>query len=171
MLEPDAAAIREIFLCQLPSSRRARLAAWPSLERTLQELVRRARAAWPGIALAPEIFVAHDQIAVLHGVHRATVARWIARVRQAILGGTRFGLRRRLEIEDAEVESILRLVDARAQVSVGQLLGAWGRGTTGQRGIRHSRSRPIGGSNGNVGGSNGNVGGSNGNGGGSNRPT
>jgi RNA polymerase sigma-70 factor, ECF subfamily len=64
------------------------------------------------------------QLATLFGVHRATVARWIAQARAGVLDGTRLHLQRQLALETAEVDSMLRLLDSRLEISMRQLLGA-----------------------------------------------
>lgn len=63
-----------------------------------------------------------DQIGALHGVHRATAARWIARSREALLAGTRDQLRARLRLSEGEYASIMRLIDSMLEVSVQRLL-------------------------------------------------
>ncbi|WAS97261.1 sigma-70 family RNA polymerase sigma factor [Nannocystis punicea] len=63
-----------------------------------------------------------DQIGALHGVHRATAARWISRSREELLAGTREQLRRRLQLSEGEYASIMRLIDSMLEVSVQRLL-------------------------------------------------
>jgi RNA polymerase sigma-70 factor (ECF subfamily) len=63
-----------------------------------------------------------DQIAALYGVHRATGARWLAKVRAALAGGTQKALAERLELDAAEVSSVIRMVRSRFDVSVDRLL-------------------------------------------------
>lgn len=65
-----------------------------------------------------------DRIGALYGVHRATVARWIAAIREKLLDSTREGLMRRLAVGPAELDSILRLIDSRIEVSLSGLLTA-----------------------------------------------
>jgi RNA polymerase sigma-70 factor, ECF subfamily len=62
------------------------------------------------------------QLATLFGVHRATVARWIAQTRAQIRDGTRLQLQRRLALETAELDSMMRLLDSRLELSMRQLL-------------------------------------------------
>ncbi len=64
-----------------------------------------------------------DQLAAASGVHRATAARWLARIRASLLESTRSGLRRRLGLEAPEIDSILRLIASNFEVSVRRLLG------------------------------------------------
>ncbi|HMG54024.1 MAG TPA: hypothetical protein VK601_11085 [Kofleriaceae bacterium] len=63
-----------------------------------------------------------DQVGKLYGVHRATAARWTADAR-ALLGNTiRSELATRLQISASEVDSIVRLVQSRVDMSLDRLL-------------------------------------------------
>ena len=59
-----------------------------------------------------------NQLSALHGVHRATLSRWLTEARERVLDATRDELRRRLQIGDSELESLLRLVHSRLDVSL-----------------------------------------------------
>jgi RNA polymerase sigma-70 factor (ECF subfamily) len=59
-----------------------------------------------------------DEIGVIYGVHRATVARWIAAIREALFDGTRKQLADRLAIAPAEIDSVLRLIDSQIDISI-----------------------------------------------------
>lgn len=63
-----------------------------------------------------------DRIGGVYGVHRATVARWIARAREAILVETRRKVAARLGLADAELDSLFRLVDGQLEVSLTSVL-------------------------------------------------
>lgn len=63
-----------------------------------------------------------DDIGALHGVHRATAARWLVAAREAIAAGTRRHLGAQLGIAGDELESLIRLVQSRLDVSVERLL-------------------------------------------------
>lgn len=63
-----------------------------------------------------------DQLAVAFGMHRATAARKVSRARERLLELTRASLQQRLTVSDAELESILRLIRSRLQVSIRRLL-------------------------------------------------
>jgi RNA polymerase sigma-70 factor, ECF subfamily len=63
-----------------------------------------------------------DVLAVDHEVHRATVARWIARARDRLVDGTTRRLARRLGIGHDEVASVLRLVESNVDLSARRLL-------------------------------------------------
>jgi RNA polymerase sigma-70 factor (ECF subfamily) len=63
-----------------------------------------------------------DRIGALHGVHRATVARWIARARETLYEGTKRRLRRDLGLPESQFESVVGLVLSRLDVSIERLL-------------------------------------------------
>jgi RNA polymerase sigma-70 factor (ECF subfamily) len=64
-----------------------------------------------------------DQIATIYGVHRATVARWIARTREDLLSGTRRALVDALKLSDSQVDSIFRLIQSNLDISFQGFLG------------------------------------------------
>ncbi len=57
-----------------------------------------------------------EQIGVVYGVHRATVARWIAHAKEAIAATTRKLLGERLGIPAQDIESLVRLCQSRLDV-------------------------------------------------------
>jgi RNA polymerase sigma-70 factor (ECF subfamily) len=59
-----------------------------------------------------------DEIAAMHGVHRATSARWLKRVREQLYRETRRGLMARLKLTPSEFDSALRLVRSQLDVSI-----------------------------------------------------
>ena len=59
-----------------------------------------------------------DDLGALHGVHRATAARWLAKSRETLLKETKKGLMKRLGISLAEVDSILRILQTRLDLSL-----------------------------------------------------
>lgn len=63
-----------------------------------------------------------DQLAALYRVHRATAARWVIAARAAVLEATRARLVSDLGIEDGEVDSIIRLVRSRIDLTLRDLL-------------------------------------------------
>ncbi len=63
-----------------------------------------------------------DEIGALHGVHRATVARWLQKIREALLARTRQELMQGLRVESAELESIMRLIQSQLDASISRLL-------------------------------------------------
>lgn len=62
-----------------------------------------------------------DELARVHGVHRATVARWLSRIRDVLLGRTRERLAQVLGLGPREVESLLGMLGSRLDVSLGPL--------------------------------------------------
>lgn len=63
-----------------------------------------------------------DRIGAIYHVHRVTAFRWLTSARQALVQHTRSLLGARLKLADDELESLLRLVQSRASVSVERLL-------------------------------------------------
>jgi len=63
------------------------------------------------------------EIARMHGVHHATVARWIAGARGLLLEGTRKVLSERLRVSPGELDSIMGLIESRLEVSIVRALG------------------------------------------------
>ena len=64
-----------------------------------------------------------DEIAGLYGVHRATAARWVDRIRDKLEVETKRRLRERTGLAGAELDSAVRLVQSRLEVSFRRLLG------------------------------------------------
>jgi len=65
-----------------------------------------------------------EQLAAMYGVHRATVVRWLADVRKRLLGGTRKRMQARLAVSGDELDSVMRLIESRLDVSVRRLLSS-----------------------------------------------
>lgn len=65
-----------------------------------------------------------DQIGRAYDVHRATAARWVAAVRVDLGDRIRTELAARLQIAKDEVDSIVRLVKSRVDISLERVLGA-----------------------------------------------
>lgn len=63
-----------------------------------------------------------DQIGSLHGVHRATAARWLVSIRQTLHQSTTDALTRLLDIDPEECASILRLIQSQLHVTIGRHL-------------------------------------------------
>lgn len=63
-----------------------------------------------------------EQLAAATGVHRATGARWLSRIRADLLDATRGELQDRLRVDRTELDSILRLIQSKFEVSVRRLL-------------------------------------------------
>lgn len=64
-----------------------------------------------------------DQVGKLYGVHRATAARWLAEARHVLGETIRAELAERLQIATDEVDSVVRLVQSRVDMSLDRLLG------------------------------------------------
>lgn len=59
-----------------------------------------------------------DEIAPIHGMHRSSVARWLAEARERLAEQTRLELGSRLCLEGEALESLLRSVQARFDLSL-----------------------------------------------------
>ena len=62
-----------------------------------------------------------DQLAVIYGAHRATLARWIAAAREMLFSSFRAALVDRLKIDRSELESLLHLVQSCFDITVERL--------------------------------------------------
>lgn len=63
-----------------------------------------------------------DRLATMYGVHRATIVRHLAKIRESIEKATKKSLRERLGAEAREVDSVLDLISSRYDASVERLL-------------------------------------------------
>lgn len=63
-----------------------------------------------------------DRIGAIYRVHRVTAFRWLREAREALVTRTRELLAARMNLATDELESLLRLVQSRASVSVERLL-------------------------------------------------
>lgn len=63
-----------------------------------------------------------DRLAQVHDVHRATAARWIAKLVEKLLGDTRARLESSLGLQREELDSVLRLIQSCLDASIGRAL-------------------------------------------------
>lgn len=63
-----------------------------------------------------------DALATMYGVHRATIVRHLAKIRDDLERATRKGLQRELGAERREVESVMELIQSRLDASVERML-------------------------------------------------
>ncbi len=63
-----------------------------------------------------------DDIAVIVGIHRATVARRIGRARDAMARATRERMREHLQMTASQLTSVMRLIDTQIELSLYRLL-------------------------------------------------
>lgn len=59
-----------------------------------------------------------DELALLYRVHRSTVARLLSRARQLVLAATRDDLMSQLDVPPQELDSILRMIWSRIEISL-----------------------------------------------------
>ncbi len=67
-----------------------------------------------------------DRLAALYGMHRSNAARRVARARDQVLAATRRRLLVSLNVDRKEIDSVMRLVESRIDVSVQRLLESAG---------------------------------------------
>ena len=63
-----------------------------------------------------------NQIGGIYGVHRTSVGRWLSQARDALLAHTRRSLMQRLQVSRDDVDSIMRLINSRLDVTFRHLL-------------------------------------------------
>jgi RNA polymerase sigma-70 factor, ECF subfamily len=63
-----------------------------------------------------------DELAALHRIHRATAARRVKRARVELTDAVLNELRKRLRLDDTQLQSVLRLVRSQLELSVDRLL-------------------------------------------------
>lgn len=63
-----------------------------------------------------------DQLAVAHGIHRATAARWVQSAKASLLSDARKRLSARMGISGGELESVMRMIESQLHVSIGRML-------------------------------------------------
>jgi RNA polymerase sigma-70 factor (ECF subfamily) len=66
--------------------------------------------------------VSIDRLGALHGVHRATAARWVQAARDAVVEATQRELARRLRLGRDELASMLRLIRSQLDLSLQRVL-------------------------------------------------
>jgi RNA polymerase sigma-70 factor (ECF subfamily) len=62
-----------------------------------------------------------EQLAAMYTVHRATIVRWLARARGQLLAGTRTAMQARLQVDRAELDSLMGMIQSRLDASVHRL--------------------------------------------------
>lgn len=62
-----------------------------------------------------------DQIGALYRVHRSTAARWLQTIRERLAAATRASLATKLALADSEVESLIRAIGSRFDLSLGSI--------------------------------------------------
>jgi RNA polymerase sigma-70 factor (ECF subfamily) len=72
------------------------------------------------VLLRLQVIGGHDpaEIAAVYHVHRTTVARWLTAARHSLLTGTRQALMLRLDIDQAQHDSIMRLIRSQLEIDL-----------------------------------------------------
>jgi RNA polymerase sigma-70 factor (ECF subfamily) len=107
--DPQLGYLRERYRPEVDAAMRAALSALPEQPRALLRY-----SVVDGWTI--------DRIGALYGIHRATAARRIAAAREELGSAIRAELAARLAISLGEVDSIVRLVQSRIEVSIERLL-------------------------------------------------
>lgn len=63
-----------------------------------------------------------ERLAEMYEVHRATVARWLARAREHVFEQTKLGLKARLQVDSGEFERVLSLVRSQLELTLSRAL-------------------------------------------------
>lgn len=103
--DPEIVLLRERCRDELRAALRAAVAALDSRERTLLRLSLRDR-------------LTVDQLGALFHVHRSTAARWLKALQAKLHAETRAQLARTLRLERAEIESLIRAIGSRIDMSL-----------------------------------------------------
>jgi RNA polymerase sigma-70 factor (ECF subfamily) len=106
---PELEHLRQLYRPDLVASFRAAIKSLTSKERLLMR-----QQCLDGLSI--------DDLGGLHGVHRATAARWLQKARETLLKETKKNLMKRLGISLAEVDSILRILQSRLDLSLERAL-------------------------------------------------
>lgn len=109
--DPELAAIRSSCRAELQSAFRAAVARLPRRERSALRL-----SVLDGLSI--------DAIGRLYAVHRATAARWLERARAQLARDTRAALRARLALSGDEIDSIIRSLGSRLDISIATALAS-----------------------------------------------
>jgi RNA polymerase sigma-70 factor (ECF subfamily) len=107
--DPERSTIRRLYERELATAFRAAVGSLPQRDRLLLRMH-----ILGGLSI--------DAMGAAHGVHRATAARWLARVRERLYKRTRRELLDRLGVSSRELDSILRLIRSQLDVSIGHHL-------------------------------------------------
>lgn len=107
--DPEISIIRERYRAEVDE---ALLAAVRTLDERERALLRYAFV--DGLSV--------EDIGTLYDVHRATAARWVAAARESLGDAIRDALATRLKIKVTEVDSIVRLVKSKIDVSLDRVL-------------------------------------------------
>jgi RNA polymerase sigma-70 factor (ECF subfamily) len=109
VVDPVLAGLRRRYAPEFRGAFEAALAALDSQERVLlrQHFV-------DGVGT--------EDLAALHGVHRVTMFRWLAKLRTKLLVRTRRELRARIGVDEAELDSIMRMVRSHVELTLERVL-------------------------------------------------
>jgi RNA polymerase sigma-70 factor (ECF subfamily) len=107
--DPELEIIRQRYRGTFESAFREAFASLPSRQRTLLRL-----RFLDGVGVS--------EIATMMGVHRATITRWVSEAQEAAFAEARRRLQDRLSVDTRELDSLLRVVQSRLDVTFHSLL-------------------------------------------------
>lgn len=109
--DPEVGYLKETYVGEFTAAFRLAIAALTPRQRNLlrQHLVHS---------------LSIDQLGTLYHIHRSTAARQLVGAREALLRETKGNLRRKLDIGRDEVDSIMRLIESRLDISLRNLFGS-----------------------------------------------
>lgn len=108
-LDPELDHLKSRYRSEIKAAFQAALAALTARERNLLRMHFVER-------------LTIDDLGVMNQVHRATVARWIAALRERLFDATRDDLTRRLGVDRSEFDSLVALVRSQLDVSLHRFL-------------------------------------------------
>ena len=108
--DPELSILRQRYRSDVDEAMRAALRSLDERERALLRY-----------AFVDNLNV--EDVGKLYDVHRSTAARWIAAAREELGKRIRDELAKRLKIDVDEVDSIVRLVQSRIDISLDRALG------------------------------------------------
>jgi RNA polymerase sigma-70 factor (ECF subfamily) len=103
--DPELEYLRRHYADRFKAALEAALAELPAKDRRLLKL-----------RVLDELNI--DEIGALHGVHRATAARWLEAAREGLGRGVRERLEAELAVDREQLDSILRLIRSRLDLSL-----------------------------------------------------
>ncbi len=62
------------------------------------------------------------EIARAHSVHRVTASKWVSKIRKTLFRRTRWHLREKLDLDESELESVIRLIESQMEMSLDRVL-------------------------------------------------
>jgi RNA polymerase sigma-70 factor (ECF subfamily) len=109
--DPEVAYLKSLYGAEFSAALRATMPRLPDRDRTL---------------LRQRFLddVSSEALAKLHGVHRATIARWLDDACDRLLTGVRAELAERLSLRESELDSLIGIGRSELSITLSRLLGS-----------------------------------------------